>query len=102
MINNTLTLNLFKPEISQTCFNWCKDQHLTNQNNLTIYGLTIPLLALISIFICYLIYNYNNQILNLFKQNELKEHHLEKAFKLLLEFSILLLLGFFIWFLYFK
>lgn len=102
MLNNTFTLNIFKPEITQTCFNWCKEQHYINQNNLTIYSLTIPLLALVSLFGCYLIYNYNSQILNLFKENELKEHHLEKAFKLLLEFSILLLLGFFIWFIFFK
>ena len=91
-----------QPLITNYCFNWCKEQHFIHQNNLTVNILSIPILALLTLFVCYLIYNYNDFILRLFKESNLTEHTLNKIFGLALEFAIYLLIGFFIWFIWFK
>lgn len=91
-------------EVSATCFNWCKEQNIINASNLEIKGIFIPLIALISFFIGYLIYNHHEWIIKHINYEDFKltEERLTKAFTLLYEFGIYLMLGFFIWYLYFR
>jgi len=106
MINETTFV--FKtniPEISETCWNWCSDTHFAYQNNLEISGLFIIVLSLAVLFFQYIILNYGKSILKFLNSHEetnISEEKLEKVYRLCSEFSMYLLLGFFIWFLYFK
>lgn len=98
LFNYNATKEVFKG-ITNECFLWCKDQHLIDQNNISIEGLGIIALALISLFIGHLIYNYHTI---LFKGYNLSDEQKIKIYHLCNEFAIYLIIGFFIWFVWFQ
>lgn len=96
--NVTFALSTYKPEITETCWNWCKEQTEIHASNLQIEALALPFLALVSFFIAFFIYNHSEWILE--KSSDLTEKSLVKIFTLFFQFGMYLLIGFFIWYLY--
>lgn len=65
-------------EISNACFNWCKEQHFIHQKNLEIQDLGIVAIALVSLVINHAIYEHSEFIK---EKTSLTQEHLEKIFK---------------------
>lgn len=88
-----------EPTITKACFEWCKEGIAGHENNLVIEGMTIPLIALLSLFVHYLLVTYGHILLE--KAPEISEEKLLRFTRLTSLFPMYLLIGFFIWFIYF-
>lgn len=100
VFHNTTNIVLDFPEITKACFEWCSDQYFIYNTNTEIRSLTILIIALISLFIYFLANNF----LDYFTRNisfESKEK-IEKFILLLPDFAMYLIIGFFIYFIYFS
>lgn len=84
---------------TKKCFEWCKDQHFINQNNLVIEAMVMPALALLSLMIANIIYAFSDKII---EKSDLTEDNLLKMYHLCNDFAKYLLIGFFIWWVWFK
>jgi len=85
--------------ITKNCFDWCKEQHFVNQNNLTIKAMAIPLIALICLFFASLVYKFSDKII---ANTDLTEEYLSKMIYYCYNLAMYMLMGFFIWFIFFK
>ncbi len=85
-------------EITDKCWNWCSQQNLEHASNLTIEGISIIALALIVLFIYRVLVQYWDYI----NIEGMDKEKLAKYVDLLPEFTIYLLIGFFIWFRWFS
>lgn len=77
-MNATISLGISKSyEISKGCFEWCREQNFIHENNLEIFDLTFVVIALISIIVNNLIYNYPEILMNLsgMKEDDLMTVH---------------------------
>ncbi len=83
---------------SSYCWDWCKEQHFANQSNLTIEGISIIAFALIVLFIYNLLIRYWEHI----KIESMDKTKVKKYVDLLPELVIYLLIGFFVWFIWFS
>jgi len=81
-------------EVTQYCFNWCKEQNFIHQNNLEIKDLSIVAVALISLVLHSLLYNYHDFIVDKFK---LDSDKLNKLYIATSDFSYILLTIFLIY-----
>lgn len=107
VLNTTITLfeNFFNvtpgainiPEISSTCWNWCKEQHFNNASNLTIEGISIVVFALIILFIYTVLIKYWDYI-----EFERNKEKIKKIVDLMPYLTLYLLIGFLIWFIHFS
>ena len=95
-----ITTLLFQGEYSPTnqCFEWYKEQNFIHATNLQIQGLTILVIALIVLFIYALYLNIGDILDTTHEQKVI----IEKIIQLLPEFAMYLMIGFFIWYLYFQ
>lgn len=101
---NITTLS-FQGEYSPTnaCFEWCKEQNFIHQSNLEIQGLTILVVALIALFIYMLYLNFGEMLdIEMLDITYRQRIMTEKIIQLLPEFSMYLIIGFFIWFIWFN
>ncbi len=87
------------PEITKECFEWCKDQYFAHQNNLTVEAMVILALALISLFAASIIYSFSEKII---EKTDLTEDSLSKIYRLCNTFAMYLIIGFFVWFIWFR
>ncbi len=85
-------------QASRYCWNWCREQHFANQSNLTIEGISIIALALIVLFIYNLLIKYWEHI----EIEGINKTRLKRFVDLLPELVIYLLIGFFVWFVWFS
>lgn len=88
--------NQFNP--SNTCFEWCKEQYINNEINTTIEGLTILVIAMIALFIYTAYLSFGDMIETTYEGKVT----LEKYIQLLPNFALYLIIGFFIWFIWFS
>lgn len=86
-------------ELSNDCINWCREQTIIHQENLTKEAMIIPVFAFTCLLCQYLIINHNELIL---KYTEITDKKLEKICIMASELAMYLLIGFFIWFIWFK
>ncbi len=93
-INNTN----FISGVSDKCFDWCKDQHFIHESNLTVQGMSIPAIAMICLFSANVILKFDKIIAIKLK---ISPRNLTTVYILLHNLAFLLLLGFFIWFIFF-
>lgn len=108
MVLNITAANvtISKP-VSDYCWNWCSEQNFIHTSNLTIEGISIIAAALIVLFIYNLLIKYWEHIPNFggpdsaFEEDFTKEK-LAKYVDLLPELAIYLLIGFFVWFVWFS
>ena len=105
MINTTLINFIDKPEISRTCFDWCKEAHFAHNSNLEIGGIFIIILALVALFIHLILYRFSDNIIKFVNNSDsdlnISETQVSSAIIFLSEFAMYLLIGFMIWYLYF-
>lgn len=97
-INVTLDKDLLynsANQITETCFNWCKEQHYVNDFG----GVWLIGLSLLVLVFFHVIHTFPDFIQQTF---EVSEQKLEWLLPLLVSLSTYLLIGFFIWFLYLK
>ena len=86
------------PGISSTCWNWCREQYTNNASNLTIEGISIIAFALIVLFTYNLLIKYWDYI----EIEGINKTRLKRFVDLLPELVIYLLIGFFVWFVWFS
>ena len=86
------------PGMTSQCWNWCKEQHFANQSNLTIEGISIIAIALIVLFIYNLLIKYLENV----EIEGMDKTKVKKYIALMPEFVIYLLIGFFVWFVWFS
>ncbi len=86
-------------ELTNDCINWCQEQAFIHQNNLTVEAMLIPIVALISLVVNYIIINHHVAIIS---RSDITEAQLEKVCRYASDFAMYLLIGFFIWFIYFR
>lgn len=87
------------PVITRECVTWCKEQHFIQQNNFTVQIISIPLLALILLVAASFIYTFSDRII---KKTDLTEENLTKIYHLCTEGAKYLLIGFFVWWTWFR
>lgn len=92
----SINITIFNPD--KQCWNWCQEHHFIHQSNLTIEALSILVIALITLFI-YSLYLSFGENLNITHEQRVTT---EKIIQLLPEFAMYLIIGFFIWFLWFR
>ncbi len=63
--------------ITETCFDWCKEQNFIHQSNLEIQEMTFLVIALISMVIHNLIENHAEELMHLSGMNK---YQLEKIY----------------------
>lgn len=86
------------PGITNQCWDWCREQHISNQSNLTIEGISIIAFALIVLFIYNLLIKYEPHI----QIEGINRTRLKRFINLMPELVIYLLIGFFVWFVWFS
>ncbi len=101
MANITTAIKNFGKEngITETCFNWCREQNIIHQNNLLIQDLSLPAIALFFLLINNLIYEFSNEIK---KKLNISDKLLEKIYRGTSVFSFFLLAIFLIYIVGFK
>lgn len=92
-----LNTTVFSPshEPNSACFSWCKEQYFVHSSNLTIEGLSIVVIALISLFLFFLYLRFSDHL------NIENKDKTDKLILLLPEFAMYLIIGFLIWFVWF-
>ncbi len=85
--------------VSDNCFNWCKQQYFNHQSNLTIQGMALPALAIICLFIAGVFLKFDKIIM---KNTGISDEKLTKLYIGLNDLAFLLLLGFFVWFIFYS
>jgi len=99
---DNLTINnayVSTPTIPESCFNWCKEQHLINASNIDIHTLTIPIIALIILFAWSLFGVFEQYIRKELDINHETYLFYRGTFIVLAQY---LLMGFFIWYIWFR
>lgn len=84
---------------SDECWNWCSQQYFNHQSNLTIEAMIIPAIAVLCLFAFKIILTFDTYIL---ENTDIDIDNLQKISLLLIDFAILLMIGFFIWFKFFS
>ena len=96
-LNTTIIKFQTSQPISDYCWNWCREQNFANQSNLTIEGISIIAAALIVLFIYNLLIKYWEDV----EIEGMDKTKVKKYIDLLPELVIYLLIGFFVWFVWF-
>lgn len=86
-------------ELTNNCIDWCRNATIIHENNLELNAMVIPIAAACSLLLHYIIINHSEFIIS---KTDLTEAQLERACLLSSEFALYLLIGFFIWFKWFK
>lgn len=85
-------MNHIIKQVTNECFEWCKEQNFIHHNNLTVEGLSIVVIAMIALFL-YVIYEQFGEFM-------LIDDKITRYIRMIPEFSLYLLMGFIIWYLY--
>lgn len=99
-MNHTFII-IDEPDITEGCFDWCKEQHFINNSNLGIEALLLVAFAMVVLFIWFVYNSGLGQKLTDNLEYEQKET-INKIIRRLPDFALYLLIGFFIywkWFL---
>lgn len=94
-----LKMSIITQEITETCFNWCKEQNFIHQSNVQINDLAFIVIALISLTINNLIYNHPETLKQLSGMND---YQLEKAFDATYFLTFIMLITYIIYMVFFK
>ncbi len=85
--------------LTNNCIDWCREQHFINDNNLQAEGLIIPALAFLLLVFHIAIINHSEFII---QKTDFSENQLERICKLASQGAAYLLIGFFVWYFWFR
>ncbi len=99
MVFHNTTFILGVTEVTKGCFDWCKEQHFINQNNIQIQELSIIGIALVSLVLHNIISDYKDYIIS---NTQVTESQLLFFYNATSRFTYILLTIFLIYFIFFK